>query len=470
MRAVSLISFFLFAIAFRTAAQNVTINGAAPAYKGKPVSIYTYDDLITYREVKQVTDTVDTAGKFELRMNANATQRVFLKIDNKKAHLYTSPGGAYDVEFPAPDTTEYHNPNVEELVNLNWRFKDTLDLNALIIHYNLFFEHFYTERYAYFATGKAFIVLDSFRLMTSERYKHVKNEYFRNYMDYYVGSLKASFSRNEKSVNKQYITNRAVQHNNQEYMDVFNYVFKKYFQKLSLTQRGQQLLSAINAQGSYPALEKTLAAEELLAKDTLRELVMLRGLMDAYNDPNFSRGNIQSILEYIESNSKISLHRKIAGNISRMHATLATGSKAPGFELPTVSGKTVSLSEFAGKHVYIMFFTTECTSCLQELKAITDLKKEFGDQVVFISISLDDSLSILKDFLVKNPKYNWHFLYAGNDTKLKEDYRIKGAPAFFLVNTFGKLAQHPAKSPGQGIEDTFRKITGKKEKKKPGEK
>jgi peroxiredoxin len=444
-------------------AQNITIKGAAEGYKGKEISASIYDDLITYRPVKQAATTIGSDGTFELKVNTPAVQRMFLSIENKKAHLYASPGSSYEVVFPVPDTAEYHNPNVEELVNLNWKFRDTLDLNALIIHYNMFFEYFYSNHYEYFVTGKAFVVLDSFRVQAKDRYKNVKNEYFQSYIEYNIASLRASFSRNEKSVLKD-ISKRAVLERNYEYMDLFNYAFKDHFQKLLLSPRAQKLAAAINELNSYTALNEVLAKDEMLANDTLRELVMLKGLRDAYNTGDFRKENIQDILGQIAVNSKISEHRKIASNISHMFTSLDLGSIAPEFELPDKTGKLVSLSGFKDKYIYISFFTSECTVCQQELKAIPDLKKQFGDKVVFISISLDENIDAMKSFLEKNPKYNWYFLYAGNDPKIREDYGIKTSPVFFLVNTFGKLERYPAASPSQGIEDVLKQIFKKKEK------
>lgn len=462
MRAALIAILFLFAGSL--SAQNVAIKGSAPYYAGKPISLYVYDDLITKREVKQHTDTIDASGSFLLAMNTDRIQRVMLRIGSNKAHLYASPGGSYDVTFPPPDTTEYQNPDVEHLHNLNWRFKDTLDLNALIIQYNMIFEDFYTERYAQFVTARASSAIDTFKLQCEKRYAKLNNPYFKSYIDYNLAALKVSFGRNEKLIYYVYIAKRPVQHTHAEYMELFNTAYKKYFQKLMLSKRGGKLTDAINGQASYNALNEVLKSDSTLRNDTLRELVMLKGLHDAYNDNNFSEANIQLIVEHIESKSAIAEHRKIAGNIGRMHSTFAVGSKAPVFELLDRTGKKVSLADYSGKHVYIAFYKSDNTASLQELKAMIDLQKEFGDQITLISISLDDSIQQMQKMLANSPKLNWTFLHGGDNEKLKEDYRIKGTPVFFLINTFGKIAQYPAKSPSQGIEDNFRKITGKKEK------
>ena len=57
------------------------------------------------------------------------------------------------------------------------------------------------------------------------------------------------------------------------------------------------------------------------------------------------------------------------------------------------------------------------------------------------------------------------------DKKVANIYTIKVVPAFFLIDKDGFLIKSPAESPSQNIEDTFRDMSQKKEKKgKVGEK
>ncbi len=75
-----------------------------------------------------------------------------------------------------------------------------------------------------------------------------------------------------------------------------------------------------------------------------------------------------------------------------------TGEKAPDFALQDYGGKTVSLSDFAGKPLVINSWAAWCPFCREELPALAAVQKEFGDQVVIISIDRQESLAVAKGY------------------------------------------------------------------------
>jgi thiol-disulfide isomerase/thioredoxin len=62
---------------------------------------------------------------------------------------------------------------------------------------------------------------------------------------------------------------------------------------------------------------------------------------------------------------------------------------ASDFELRTLEGKRVRLSNFRGKLVLINFWTTWCTACVGEMPALVALQKKHGDKLVILGVSLD---------------------------------------------------------------------------------
>jgi len=67
---------------------------------------------------------------------------------------------------------------------------------------------------------------------------------------------------------------------------------------------------------------------------------------------------------------------------------------APDFELPSLEGRKVKLSEFRGKTVILNFWTKTCRPCLEEMPSIADLsrslKREHPD-IVVVTVTTDDS-------------------------------------------------------------------------------
>jgi peroxiredoxin len=69
-----------------------------------------------------------------------------------------------------------------------------------------------------------------------------------------------------------------------------------------------------------------------------------------------------------------------------------TESPPPNFELLTLSGDTVSLSEHLGKQVILLdFWATYCSPCLVAMPHLNDLHKKYeGQGLVVLGVSVDE--------------------------------------------------------------------------------
>ena len=62
---------------------------------------------------------------------------------------------------------------------------------------------------------------------------------------------------------------------------------------------------------------------------------------------------------------------------------------ADDFQLRTLDGKKVQLSDFRGKVVLINFWTTWCTACMSEIPELIALQSAHADNLVIVGVSLD---------------------------------------------------------------------------------
>lgn len=57
------------------------------------------------------------------------------------------------------------------------------------------------------------------------------------------------------------------------------------------------------------------------------------------------------------------------------------------------TGKTFSLADFAGQTVYVEPMATWCANCRQQLGNVHEAKAQLGDEVTFIALSVETTLS-----------------------------------------------------------------------------
>ena len=461
MRQAIYIYIFLCLLVSATA-QNTHLTGFAPNYKGREVTLYTYTDYISNMEIPVSTQVVNDSGVFRFTFETENIKRVVIRSGKQKANLYLEPNRNYTVFMPARDTVRFVNPNIEQNVDLTFAITDTTEINALVIGFNECFDKFWADNFQYFVMKRSRARLDSFELQMQARYAPLNKSYFNAFITYAVAGMDLNTFQSKNDLAKKYILGKPLLYDSYEYMSFFNSFFEHYLQTYALSKNGSALVEQINEKANYEGCMQVLAGDKFLKNDTIRELVLIKGLSELYYVPDFSRKNVLSLLSRIATDSKIVLHQGIAANVIRSFSKLQPGAVAPEFSLRDKTGKLVNLSDFKGKYVYLDFWATWCTPCLQEMKLIPNLKKKYGDKIIFVSISTDEDTALVKKFLAKNPKYDWIFLTYTTNRQVKDDYEIKSIPSYFLINTYGNFAQSPALRPAQSIEATFSDICNKK--------
>lgn len=460
---LALISVLLFP--FSLLAQNVVIHGTAKSYEYKEIGVWSNSDQISKTQKQLTYSVVDSIGNFTLEFSTKDIQYITLKIEKCISTMYVEPKGNYEVIFHSPDSTTYQNPNLEHDVKLSIKLKSKTEINALTLDYDQRFDDFLTVDYVSFLKRTPQAKIDSFKVAMREYYSTVKNPYFKNYIEYTIASLEQKTKVSEKKLFTEYIAKKPILYSNPEYMLFFNDFFKQKLQDFSMSKAGTPMAFQINDRGSLQGTLEVMKRDEFLQNDTIRELVLIKGLLESYYDNSFKKPSIIAILEQVTKESSIEAHRTIASNILNSFSKLQKGGKAPYFELPDKTGLTHSLDELRTKrYVYVMFYDANCSSCQQQMKIIPSLIKTYGERISFVSISTDKTNADLKNFQAKNPKYNWLFLYDNTNGKLKSDYEVRSLPSYFLIDPEGRFIQVPAESPDEEIERALYDIVKPKAK------
>lgn len=457
--------FIVFFSPFLLGAQNVTIKGLAKTYEKREIGLWIYNDRISNTEKLLSYTTIDSAGNFLFEINTKEIQYITLKIDKHIASMYIQPDASYDVIVAPPDSSTYQNPNIEHDVKLSIRLNSKTEINSLTMDYDKRFDDFLGVNYADFLRRTPQAKIDSFRLAMTSFYSTVTNSYFSNYISYSIAALEKNTKMSDKKLSESYLRNKPILYEHPEYMNFFNSFYKQKLQNFALSKQGNDLFFIINDRGSFSAAVNALRRAPFIPNDTIAELVLLKGLNETYYDGTFKKPAIKAILRQVIQESKIAEHQKIAQNILSSFSSLQKGTAAPVFELPDKTGQTHSLDELRSKKmVYLMFFDKDCSSCMEQMKVIPSLKNTYGGMIEFVGVSTDKTNTDLKNFQLKNPKYDWLFVYDNTEGQLKKKYEIVSLPAYFLIGSDGNFIQVPADSPEGNIEQLFYDLTKLKSK------
>lgn len=116
------------------------------------------------------------------------------------------------------------------------------------------------------------------------------------------------------------------------------------------------------------------------------------------------------------------------------------GSPAQDFTVTTIDGKQVSLSEFKGQPVWIVFGASWCAGCQAEVPDIEAAYKEYGPKgLVILGVNITEDSDTVRDY-AKRVGIT-HLIAADPESAVADAYRVSAIPAHFFVDKAGVLRE-----------------------------
>jgi peroxiredoxin len=134
------------------------------------------------------------------------------------------------------------------------------------------------------------------------------------------------------------------------------------------------------------------------------------------------------------------------------------GMAAPNFDLATLDGRRVKLSDYRGKAVLLNFWATWCAPCKAEMPWFVDLQKKYGsDGLVILGVAMDDSETPKIAAFASEMGVNYPVLL-GTDQVSEAYGNVEFLPTSFYIDREGKIIAKGAGLLGRNeIEDNVRK-------------
>lgn len=116
--------------------------------------------------------------------------------------------------------------------------------------------------------------------------------------------------------------------------------------------------------------------------------------------------------------------------------------EADDFALPSLAGETVSLSDYAGRMVFINFWRTDCAPCVRELPAFKDFMIQQGEAgAVVLAINQGEDPDSVRQFLNDldiNGEADFPVLL-DTDLVVGELYPHQFLPTTYVINSEGMV-------------------------------
>lgn len=151
-----------------------------------------------------------------------------------------------------------------------------------------------------------------------------------------------------------------------------------------------------------------------------------------------------AILFLIASSTSLFAQKSEEDDLDLKYATemLAPGTLVPDFTLNDIEGKAVSISDFRGRKVVLLFWASWCPDCRAEVPQIKAMQATADpSKVAFVSVSFDRTFDAFKTYVAENYLGGVQlFDPAGKkESSIGAAYHVKWIPSLYLLDEDGKV-------------------------------
>jgi thiol-disulfide isomerase/thioredoxin len=122
---------------------------------------------------------------------------------------------------------------------------------------------------------------------------------------------------------------------------------------------------------------------------------------------------------------------------------------AEDFTLLSLTGESVTLSDYRGQVVILDFWASWCSPCVETLPELHELAQAYADRgVILLGVSVDRNVNSAKRFVADAGLPPSAFLWESREAsqRVKELYGVRGIPKTFVIDRQGyvRFSAHPA--------------------------
>lgn len=115
-------------------------------------------------------------------------------------------------------------------------------------------------------------------------------------------------------------------------------------------------------------------------------------------------------------------------------------TSAANFSLPDIDGDPHALQDYRGKVIMLNFWASWCPPCRREMPSMERLYQKFSEQgLVVIAVNQWEDPDLVFEFTGRLSLEPTFPILLDRESKVSEQYGVKGLPTTFLIDRDGKL-------------------------------
>lgn len=442
---------------------NVKITGLVHNPTSGEIEIFYYTDFIKH-ETESTIAGLNEENEFSLELPLDKNTFVFMKMDERQYSLYLKPGSRLYIEF------DMENPDEKPHISGD----NVFESHFMVCYNNDILKEF----------NRGFIMNNAEELdaeeftKLAEDIKNISLDYLQNYLNY--DELDIEFiNYHTHNINYQYYNNllnypAMHQHFNrleelpelpENYYDILDIEGIINDEAIATGEYRNFLVNYLNYNMRIKPFDRETMdnyfkyqyelAEEIFAGQSLEHMLASITVM-ALSRTGFE--DAEEIYNNYISIASPGANKEVVKKQYELVLNLLPGNPAPDFTFAGLDGDLVSLSDFAGKVVYLDFWASWCGPCIREIPFAKELKERMKEQenLVFLYVSVDDKEEAWRNAIENHGMEGVHIHAGGWDNLATKAYNVSGIPTYYVIGRDGNIFDNrPPRPSNEKIDDVL---------------
>lgn len=473
-------------------AETVKISGFAEGFESRKISILRFEDPYSGKVGLIMSSFTDEKGNFNVEFELDQTAEILIRVALTTARMYASPGSSYELTIP-DDGKQVRAIHERSFLDVDLENVPRNDVNVRIAEFNNAYDRFFQENYveiakASYPGGNPFknarnedldgLIVKNDSLLADKGYEGMSfpemvrafsdsmhsafandEPFVRSYAIYSLGDIELKSGISKDSIFERYLAGPEHPWLHPQFAEFASAFYFRFFDLLQRWGADPKPEKAINDAQSIRALYESLESSNFSDSDDHAALAATVGLKGAYYERGkYNKAAIIGMLGQMDETNSPQWAVSVAQNLKEEMKVRTKDSVVPELELLNTASERTTWDEFKGELVYVIAVANWSTSSQEELTVLSRIADKYSREARFVVLSMDADFKSFKEFVSRNHRNKWTFLYGMSDPLVREKLDIWSLPTSFLISPEGKYLEANMPLPSRGLEAYFYKM------------